>query len=360
MLNFEWGEPGHTHRQEDHPSIAYGEHKTYISTLFFEALSIRICSRGKMDIIGILRSHCVWPTQVHPRTEATSTSANECALQHKNYLIEQNNRASLDLPSRRQVISFPTAVAAASLVLLPHPAHASKLPEAADRAWEAIGGGPADLIYPVSFLGAWDVESVLVSIDLPLGPEYVSDMAVVRRAQEQDQGKSVRYGASFIRNPRGQVVTDRRFNTASLMHTYLGLEENLVQNRIKWDVNDPNRLDMSLPGGLEVTTRVTRRMEEWEDGADRLATSEFFEQVIESETRRSPKVKASQAYTKYHWRPAETAIGGPEIVATQVVSDYVTPFGGDASLLLGASGKPVTIYTYKMAFTRRKDTEQQY
>ena len=115
---------------------------------------------------------------------------------------------------------------------------------------------------------------------------------------------------------------------------------------------------MSLPGGLEVTTRVTRRMEEWGDDADRLATSEFFEQVIESEARRGPKVKASQAYTKYHWRRAETSNGGPEIVATQVVSDYITPFGDDPGLLLGASRKPVTIYTYRMAFTRRRDTEQ--
>jgi hypothetical protein len=243
----------------------------------------------------------------------------------------------------------------AAFLLGTQPALASKLPEAADKAWEAIGGGAADLTYPDSFLGVWNIESVLVSVDLPQGAEFVPDMQVVQRAQEQDRDKVVRYEVSFIRNPRGQVVTDRRYNTASLMHTYLGLEQAAVENRIKWNVADPNRLDMALPGGLNVTTRVTRRLEEWDQGSDRLVTSEFFQQLIESDTIRTPKVKASQAYTKYKWRPAEAAGDGPEIVATQVVSDYAEPsIGDDPKLLLGARATPVTVYTYKMAFRRRK------
>jgi hypothetical protein len=257
--------------------------------------------------------------------------------------------------SRRQAILFSAALAAAFSFdsNTAQPAFASKLPEAADKAWEAIGGGAADLTYPDSFLGVWDIESVLVSIDLPLGAEFVPEMQVVQRAQEQDKDRVVRYQVSFIRNPRGQVVTDRRFNTASLMHTYLGLEQAAVENRITWNVADPNRLDMTLPGGLNVTTRVTRRLEEWEQGSDRLNTSEFFQQLIESDSIRTPKVKASQAYTKYKWRPAEIAGDGPEIVATQVVSDYASPaFGDDPKLLIGAREKPVTVYTYKMAFRR--------
>jgi len=258
--------------------------------------------------------------------------------------------------SRRQALFFPTALAAAFLLdsTTAQPAFASKLPEAADKAWEAIGGGAADLIYPDSFLGVWDIESVLVSVDLPLGPEAVPDMSVVQRAQEQDKDKVVRYEVSFIRNPRGQVVTDRRYNTASLMHTYLGLEQAAVENRITWNVGDPNRLDMSLPGGVSVTTRVTRRLEEWEQGADKLTTSEFFQQLIESDSVRTPKIKASQAYTKYKWRPADVAGDGPEIVATQVVSDYAEPAMGDnPKLLIGGREKPVTLYTYRMAFKRK-------
>lgn len=37
------------------------------------------------------------------------------------------------------------------------------------------------------------------------------------------------------------------------------------------------------------------------------------------------------------------------IVATQVVSDYLTAYD-DAGLLVAARGKPVVVYTYKMAF----------
>lgn len=40
-------------------------------------------------------------------------------------------------------------------------ASASKLPGFADSAWEAMGGGPADLTFPDTWLGVWDVISVL-------------------------------------------------------------------------------------------------------------------------------------------------------------------------------------------------------
>ena len=55
---------------------------------------------------------------------------------------------------------------------------ASKLPPALDRAWEAVGGGPADLFFPEDFLGLWAVESVLTSVKLPLGPDFVPDPKV--------------------------------------------------------------------------------------------------------------------------------------------------------------------------------------
>jgi hypothetical protein len=44
------------------------------------------------------------------------------------------------------------------------PAHASKLPAFADRAWEAMGGGPSDLTFPAEFLGTWKVSSTLVNV----------------------------------------------------------------------------------------------------------------------------------------------------------------------------------------------------
>lgn len=62
-------------------------------------------------------------------------------------------------------------------------------------------------------------------------------------------------------------------------------------------------------------------------------------------------MKASQCFTKYKWREVEEAEreGGPAIVATQVVSDYLTPDDGE-ELLLRAADHPVVKYTYTMAF----------
>ena len=65
------------------------------------------------------------------------------------------------------------------------------------------------------------------------------------------------------------------------------------------------------------------------------------------------QVKASQCFTKYKYRSQSDAaqLGGPQIVATQVVSDYLTPYDGE-SMMLKAQNKPVVIYTYTMSFRR--------
>ena len=227
------------------------------------------------------------------------------------------------------------------------------------------------------------------------------------------------------------------------MQTYTGTPTADVQRRIEWNPNDPNLLQMTLPGGLEVgmaggkgwgwggggsgtqllpllpsqaaplpclpspdlgqtatlpqctstpcplpgqvSTRVTRRSEELQEEGARLNTSEYFQQLINSPERAQPKVgraggcgscggcsmlagnmhsrraglaawdailynrlawafilhsapppparlpppcaclpqvKASQCFTKYHWRSAGDAAagsaGGVQIVATQV------------------------------------------
>ena len=71
-------------------------------------------------------------------------------------------------------------------------AKASKLPAAADRAWEVMGGGPSDLFFPEPFLGQWDVSSVLVSVETPLGDEFVTNKAAVERSIKQDLNREER------------------------------------------------------------------------------------------------------------------------------------------------------------------------
>ena len=78
--------------------------------------------------------------------------------------------------------------------------------------------------------------------------------------------------------PRALIFhLQRRYNTLSLLDYYLG--HGKMSNRdIAWSAADPNLLSMTLPGGLDVTTRVTRRSEN-ESPPNRLDTSEYFQQV---------------------------------------------------------------------------------
>lgn len=57
-------------------------------------------------------------------------------------------------------------------------AQGSLLPPAVDRAWEAIGGGPADLTFPDAFVGRWVVNSKLVKVDVPMGMDVLPSALV--------------------------------------------------------------------------------------------------------------------------------------------------------------------------------------
>lgn len=78
------------------------------------------------------------------------------------------------------------ALLAAASTSAPPAARASMLPAAADRAWEAMGGGPPDLFFPAGFLGTWDVISVLTAVETPLGREFLPNPAAVDRAIRED------------------------------------------------------------------------------------------------------------------------------------------------------------------------------
>ena len=72
-------------------------------------------------------------------------------------------------------------------------------------------------------------------------------LQTVSRAVREDLEVPVQYEVSFIRNSSGRVVTDRKFNTASLMALYLG-KDAIPARSIKWNPQDPNTLVMNLPG----------------------------------------------------------------------------------------------------------------
>ncbi len=67
------------------------------------------------------------------------------------------------------------------------------------------------------------------------------------------------------------------------------------------------------------------------------------------------QVKASQCYTKHKFRSQEAAdrSAGPAIVATQVISDYLTAYDGELQLIK-AQNRPVVVYTYSMVFIKQR------
>ncbi|KAF5827256.1 hypothetical protein DUNSADRAFT_1063 [Dunaliella salina] len=291
---------------------------------------------------------------------------------HANHTLEKATFGASKMEDKPDQNTIPRTTRRASLIamtagglptLLLGPscpqAYASKLPGFADRAWESLGGGPADLVYPEPLLGKWTVTSVLTKVETPMGEQVVPDMNIVNRAKAEDLNRKVQYEAAFIRNKNGEVICDRAFNVASLLSYYYNRPVSDYLSRTNWNPDDPNVLTLNLQGGLAVRMRVTRRAESFPDPS-RVETSEYFEQVYDTSNAPQPqgpagvKVKASQCFTKYKWRrDSETAPGQPSIVATQVVSDYLTPENTtDAGLLLQTMNNPIVIYTYKMAFTR--------
>jgi hypothetical protein len=196
------------------------------------------------------------------------------------------------------------------------------------------------------------VRSTLTDVTLPLGERFIVDMAPITRAIADDLNKPLAYRLAFMRNAMGRVILDRRYNTASMLSVYYGSLSQLLP-LVAWDPDNPNTLGVTMPSSRgTIETLVTRRSQSMPEPR-RIETSEYFRQTFSPADGAAVRVKASQCFTKYKWRPAADAEadGGAQIVATQVVSDFLTSFDDDM-LFLKALGKPVAVFMYRMAFVR--------
>lgn len=257
---------------------------------------------------------------------------------------------------------------------------------AVSDAWAKISGAPSDLTFPEEFAGTWLVYSSLTRVDTPQGEGMVQDMAVVDRARK-DVGGQIIYPMRFIKNDQGRVVMDRAYNVVKMAEATARAYN--VMDAVEWDVNDPNVLKAALGDGRSVFFRVNQRSEEY-PAADRIETSEVAQVVFDGgdnggyaavpadkpeqvddfagaatsmveggvtpvvgSRANQPKVKSSRTYTKWKFRPVESAGDGPAIVASQVVYDYLTSF--DAGFI-ESKGEPVTQYTYKLALFKANQT----
>ena len=144
---------------------------------------------------------------------------------------------------------------------------------------------------------------------------------------------------------------DRKFNTGSLLSKYLDLNDQELCDRIIWEVESPGTTLVSLPGGLRISTNVLRRSEEYLK-QDLLETSEFIQQLFDDPKSQEVRLKYSQTYMKYRWRQAYGPNDQkPLIVATQVISDYLSPYDRKATDL-ASLGRPVTLYHYQLSFRK--------
>ena len=90
--------------------------------------------------------------------------------------------------------------------------------------------------------------------------------------------QTIQYLVRFVENRRGQIVLDRVFNTAEMLKNYYDASLDLTE-RIRWDRDDPNALLLTLPGGMHISTLVTRRSQTEQDDQKRIETSEFMRMV---------------------------------------------------------------------------------
>jgi hypothetical protein len=224
-------------------------------------------------------------------------------------------------------------------------------------AWESFGGGgPSDLTFPESFQGEWLVNATLTDVDLPEGAEVVSNIESVNRAKK-DVGRPTSYPLRFVRNSRNEVILDRAWNTEKLAEYTMNVKNGSVFTSIDWNLDDPNVMKCSLADGKTIYFKVTARSETEDDSRKRrFETSELAEVVFNDYegSGTDPNVKRTRTYTKWLWRDEKDAQAGqPLIVCTQIVLDYLTPFssgnGNADETFIRVAGKPVTVYTYKLA-----------
>eukprot|EP00271_Cylindrocystis_brebissonii_P007536 TRINITY_DN21100_c0_g1_i1.p1 TRINITY_DN21100_c0_g1~~TRINITY_DN21100_c0_g1_i1.p1 ORF type:complete len:482 (-),score=57.12 TRINITY_DN21100_c0_g1_i1:335-1780(-) len=223
-----------------------------------------------------------------------------------------------------------------------------------------LGIGDADLFYPRVFEGTWDCISTLVAVETPQG-EDMSDMRSIQSAR-RDIGRPLAYQARFMPAANGFVIADRLFTTKALVEATLG-SGSIVSG--EWDPQKPNRLTLTLAGGLKVENLVTKRSAD-ASAAGQFDTSEYSKQVFDNrkDMEGPPSVKASRNLTRYRWD--DTSAQVDEIEALQRISMFPlvggaagAKEGGQLSLLdvmsLNMGDKPTTIYKYFVKFVRHKE-----
>lgn len=294
---------------------------------------------------------------VRRRATIPRSRARACGGKDASSVVPQVDASSSvdDVASRRAFVAA-TALACVAMTSNARSARATSNGTISD-AWETITGAPGDVAFPPSFRGNWLATSVGVSVDAPLGAEFVSDLRNYERARA-DVGREEQYPVRFVENRRGETVFDRAFNVEALARSRDGSGGKRAVDDVEWDVDDPNVLKMTTGEGSRIFYKVTARSFERDDDKRTLTSSELAQIVVDRpNVGGAPSVKSTRIVTKYKWRTPAEARDGPQIVASQTIYDYLTPIGASSGassedadeLFVRALGRPVLVSVYRIA-----------
>jgi hypothetical protein len=203
-----------------------------------------------------------------------------------------------------------------------------------------------DLTYPDWFVGNWQLQSTLVSLEAPFAPDIVTPGFEGNRAELNHAiAFPVRFITANLPQPRSLVptrnitgiVSDRAFNGMSIAKAYIGSDR--VQS-VQVDPTNPNRQLTILKGNRQLESTITDRAVEAPE-TNRFITTELFQQVFRGTDQ--PYLNQVETTTDYHRQPDR----GMPITADQITAIYLSP--NDPNYFK-AGETPVALYRYKLEF----------
>ncbi|GAQ77683.1 hypothetical protein KFL_000020450 [Klebsormidium nitens] len=228
--------------------------------------------------------------------------------------------------------------------------------------FRAFGISAPDIYYPKFFEGYWEVDSVLVDVDIPGGIEQLSlpRLASIRDMLDRHEKWEVRYI-----NHKGNIIADRVYNTLSL------IEGSVMQFRGIWNPDEANRMRLEVTvdsagrktdHGFGVETLITRR------SFDSPAPGTFDSSEFSRETTDNPRiyqgpphVDAKQISSRYKWDPIQEF--PDEMKVIQKIATFDLPgeqdsLGKDVENLfrvLSSTTRPSVIKKYVSRMTRKTE-----
>mmetsp|Transcript_35626 Transcript_35626/g.83332 ORF Transcript_35626/g.83332 Transcript_35626/m.83332 type:complete len:361 (-) Transcript_35626:66-1148(-) len=265
-------------------------------------------------------------------------------------LETEAGRAAGSIP-RRQL-----AVASAVLCTAPHPSYAESSEASGSGGglfnfpgfsgggyptWLLDGDG--DISYPSWLLGDWKVKSELTSVDIPQGPDFVSDYVLQLQKLTGKPEGLLNYRLSFVKTGNNAIIADRSLNTVPF---YKALGDG--GEAVEWggEANPDVVIFKVTRGGFtaRVNLRALLKAGDTPEGrSDLYNTREVFFAATEAPAEVTPVI----AVTKY--KQAGPAV--QQILRLEIYPAFGAE-GGAQQAQSGDLGQPVAVVKYLSVLSR--------